>query len=719
MPERNGLQQAGAPATDTQALFAAAPRGTERLLAEELRALGATAVHPRIAGVEFSGDREIAYRACLWSRVASRILLPLARFPAPDGDALYAGARQVTWESHLTCDHTFAVECVASQAAIRHSGYAALRVKDAVVDQLRERTGARPSIDTETPDLRLHLHLRGKTARLSLDLSGGGLHRRGYRAVGARAPLKENLAAALLLLAGWPEVAARGGTLFDPLCGSGTLLTEGALMAADIAPGLLRRHWGFTGWRLHDAPLWEQLCREAEARREEGLARLPPIVGYDRDPEAVAAARENLERAGVAARAVVEQQPLATDRHPVGPGLLITNPPYGERLGEGEPLRRLYAELGRLIGVLPDWRAAVFTGNETLALHLARPASRRDPLYNGPLSCTLYHLPAGSPVPGEGETMFGNRLRKNRKHLGRWARREGVDCFRLYDADLPEYALAVDCYLGERLWLHVQEYAPPKQIDPERARQRLEEAMNMLVRTLEIPSEQIFFKVRQRQKGAAQYEKQAEQGRFHVVQEGGHRFWVNFESYLDTGLFLDHRITRQMIGELARGRNFLNLFAYTGTATVYAAAGGAVTTTTVDLSRTYLEWAERNLALNGLDTPAHERVRADCRVWLQSAERERRRYDLIFLDPPTFSTSKRMEGAFDVQRDHVALIRGAMRLLTRNGILLFSTNFRRFRLDAKKLADFGLEEITRQTLPPDFQRGRPIHRCWLITPSGR
>ncbi len=311
--------------------------------------------------------------------------------------------------------------------------------------------------------------------------------------------------------------------------------------------------------------------------------------------------------------------------------------------------------------------------------------------------------------------MLANRLVKNRKHLAKWLKREGISCYRLYDADLPEYAVAVDVYEGERCWVNVQEYEAPKSIDPKSARRRLREALGVIPEVLDVPQDQVFFKVRRQQKGAAQYERLAEHRRFFEVGEHGLRFLVNFEDYLDTGLFLDHRDTRRLVGELAAGKRFLNLFAYTGTASVYAAGGGAVSTTSVDLSNTYLDWARRNLALNGFSGPEHELIQADCLRWIEQAA-GRRRFGLAFLDPPSFSTSKRMTATLDVQRDHVALIRAALRLLESDGVLVFSNNLRRFRMDLDALSDLAIENITAATLPKDFARNPHIHGCWKIRP---
>jgi 23S rRNA (guanine2445-N2)-methyltransferase / 23S rRNA (guanine2069-N7)-methyltransferase len=281
-----------------------------------------------------------------------------------------------------------------------------------------------------------------------------------------------------------------------------------------------------------------------------------------------------------------------------------------------------------------------------------------------------------------GAEMFANRLRKNSASLGAWARKEGILCYRVYDADMPEYAFSIDVYAvaSAPRFVYVQEYAPPATIEPEKARARRDEAFSVIPEVLDVPRERAYVRTRRKQKGGAQYTKLAERGEFEVVGEGGLELYVNFTDYLDTGLFLDHRPTRARIRALAAGKSFLNLFAYTATATVFAAAGGARVTTSVDLSRTYLDWARRNLERNGFgDAIRHRLLQEDVLAWLEQPARER--YDLIFLDPPTLSRSKRMAKELDVQRDHVALIRAALLKLAPDGLLIFSTNFRKFRLE--------------------------------------
>ncbi len=718
--------------------FATAPRHLESLLADELRDLGLPSAKEARGGARFSGSLADAYRACLWSRVANRVLLPLTSFPATDSDSLYAGASALPWEEHLPLRGTFAIQFDGAEGGIGHSQFGALRVKDAIVDRFRARLGERPSVDRERPDLRVQAYLHRGQVTLSLDLSGDSLHLRGYRHQGSAAPLKENLAAAILLRSAWPAMAREGAALLDPLCGSGTLCIEGALIAADIAPGLARLHWGMTGWLGHEAGPWRELLAEARARRAAGLARFDAIKasirGYDRDPAAIRVALDNLERAGLAGKVHFERRDLsqATPGREGDLGLVVANPPYGERLGEAEELTGLYGLLGTVLRErFRGWRAAVLMGNPELGRRMGLRATSYHSLYNGPLPCRLLHFevkeehfvsdqPRPLPVTdrGPGAAMLANRLRKNLKNLEKWRRREQVDCFRLYDADLPEYALALDLYetrTGERL-ANVQEYEAPASIDPLDARRRLREALGVIAEVLEIPAAQLFFRVRRRQKGKDQYQRLDSQRRFFQVQESGLNFLVNFEDYLDTGLFLDHREVRRLIGKLAAGRRFLNLFGYTGAASVHAAAGGALGTTTVDLSRTYLDWAGRNLALNGFGGRDHELIQADCLHWPRE-EAGRRRWGLILLDPPSFSTSKRMTATLDVQRDQVALIQDALRLLEPGGILIFSNNLRRFQLDREALDRWGALEITNitaATLPKDFARNPRIHNVWRL-----
>lgn len=706
-------------------LFATCPKGLEYLLRDELAALGAVDAREALAGVHFSGSLETAYRACLWSRLASRVLLPLAEFDAPDGEALYEGAAAIDFAAHLAAEGTFAIDAVGATRGISHSHYAVQRVKDALVDQFRQRLGTRPAVDTERPDVRFNLLLRRERGTLSLDLSGAPLHQRGWRQGHGRASLKENLAAALLLRAQWPAVHAAGGALVDPLCGSGTLLIEAAWMAADVAPGWKRDYYGVLCWAGHHAALWQRLREEVAARAQDGLSRLQTrFFGFDQDAQVLEEARHNAQHAGVAGFVHLGRQSLAHLRKPhecTLPGLVITNPPYGLRLGDRDTLQPLYRLLGeKLDSEFAGWRASVITSEADLGRAIGLRAVKRYALYNGALECQLLNFEPGASAVQEpreakplsaGAQMLKNRLDKNRRHLRKRLEREGVECYRIYDADLPEYAAAIDVYADH---LHIQEYQAPSSIDEDTARLRWREIVRVAAETFEVPRERIALKQRYRGKGGEKYGRMDRRGELLTVQEGGLQFLVNLWDYLDTGLFLDHRPLRARVRELARGKRFLNLFCYTGAVSVYAAAGAAASTTSVDLSTTYLEWASRNLSLNGFTGVRHRLVQADAAAFLQHDDGE---YELIYVDPPTFSNSKRAED-FDVQRDHVRLLGLCAHRLAPGGLILFSNNFRRFQLGADALPELEFREISASTIPFDFERNPRIHRAWEIRRRG-
>jgi len=733
------------------------------LLARELVGLGAADVRERSTGVTFSGTVAIAYRACLWSRVANRVFLELARFDAADAEAFYTAVRKIDWTRHLGSGATLACDFSGHHPTLTHTHFGALKLKDAIVDSIRDACAWRPNVELERPSVRVHAHAHDTQIVLSLDLSGESLHRRGYRGAAGEAPLKENVAAGVLMRAGWPELAAQGAQFLDPMCGSGTFVIEAASIAADRAPGLTRDYFGFLGWAGHDAEVWNQLCEEARERARAGDARVVHasrggglIRGQDRDPIAIRNARANAERAGVQELVQFDVGPLAaaapitTPSQPaiatVSTGLVCTNPPYGVRLEDRETARVVHRELGAVLRErFQGWNAAVRTGAPELGLELGIRAHRTHTVWNGAIECRLLRMKVdtgSAREPGRlgksesnlrdspGAQMFANRLAKNLKKQQAWAERSGVSCYRLYDADMPEYAFAIDIYrtIAESsspapaaasgadflTWLYVQEYAAPAEIELEAVRKRRGEALSTLSDVTGVAAERVRVRTRRKTKRGEQYDKLQDRANYHVVLEDGLKFLVNFDDYLDTGLFLDHRLTRARLRAAAAGKRFLNLFAYTCTATVYAAAGGAASTTSVDMSNTYLNWAQRNFELNGLTPDRNGLVQADCLVWLQEASRGRERYDLIFIDPPTFSNSKRMEGVLDVERDHPALLDGCARLLAPGGLIVFSTNSQRFRLDESLSQRYDIRDISAKTLPRDFERNPRIHRCFEV-----
>ncbi len=718
--------------------FVSVPRHFEGLILNELTALHCRNLKQSGTGFYFNGSLEEAYRVVIWSRLANRVLLPIAAAELYGSEELYQCALEQTWEDHLSKESTFVIDVASTKrgekkTGLDHSRYAALKLKDAIVDRLRDKFGVRPSVDRENPDVRVHLAITSKGVQISIDLGGGSLHQRGYRQYAGQAPLKENLAAGLLIQSGWlshdDSQNSDQRLLVDPMCGSGTLLIEGAMMAYNIAPGLYRDINKLAGWKLFPRKTCQRLLSEARAAVVEP-GKDVCFYGFDKDAETLEMARKSFRFLGLESVASLKRldikdwAPSSFHFHSRF-GLVVTNPPYGERLGSLPVVSELYRKLG--IGLkhyFPGWEAAVFTSNSGLAHRLGMRSHQKHSFMNGPLFCELlrFHIPAQSeagpelnrqqtPAWNPSEEMFYNRLAKNRKKMKKWLKREGISCYRLYDADMPEFNAAVDVYENHAVCF---EYAAPKSINPDKAEKRRFEMLHVLPEFLGIDTDHLHYKVRQRQKGNQQYQRRASTDHKMIVNEGGHSFWVNLVDFLDSGLFLDSRTMRQILKEEARGADVLNLFCYTGSASVYAAGGGARSVTSVDLSARYLEWAEENMKLNGFTGRAFQYIPSDAFEFLKE---EKKYYDLIFLDPPSFSNSKKFRGTFDIQRDHVPLISLAMSRLRSRGILYFMCNLRDFALNEDELKKRRIlcEEITKQTIPLDFQRNRKIHRSFKLT----
>lgn len=700
-------------------LTATCSRGLEDLVAHEIRLNGGTDLEIQHGAVSFNGNLACGYRCCLWTRFTSRILLRLKTFPANSPEELYEHVRSFNWDEHLTPDHSMAVDCVVNNSTINHSHYAALKVKDGVVDFFRDTTGLRPSVETHNPDFKLHLYISRNQAILSFDLAGASLHKRGYRTHGGEAPLKETLAAAIVASSGVHADMDVNNIILDPMCGSGTLLIESALILADRAPGLERRHLGFQKWLHHNEEIWQKLIDEAIEREEAALNRpWPEIIGYDADGRMVNAAIKNIENADFSDRIHIEKRQLArlVPCPYEQPGLLITNPPYGERLSELAEVKHLYQFLGSAMATYRGWKMAVFANNPDILDGLGHKKINQFRFFNGPISCQLRVLAIEAPQEPHHLTLtdqdvdsdFGNRLRKNFKGLQKWRKRENIHCYRLYDRDLPEFNVAIDVYGN---MVHIQEYAPPKMIEEELSRLRRRLILDEIKNLFNLKRSQVFVKTRKKQKGKQQYEKNKSKGKLIQVREGDCRLLVNLSDYLDTGLFLDHRPVRTMIGTIAAGKRFLNLFCYTGSASIHAAIGGAISTTSVDTSTTYLEWTRKNLANNGFETTTHTTIKSDCLTWMREATSK---FDLIFMDPPTFSNTKSKWKTFDIQHDHGQIIAAGMKLLTPDGLLLFSTNYRKFKLDQDIRDHYNICDISQKTIPKDFKRNKKIHYCFEI-----
>ena len=824
--------------------YASCPEGFEVALADELRGLGLRQVRRLKGRVTFVGPAADAYRACLWSRLASRIFVTLARFDARDADELYENAAAIAWEHILRPGATLAVAARGTSDELRNSHFSALRVKDAVCDRLARVLGERPSVDTDCPDCRLSLTIRGDRASLQLDLSGDPLFKRLPREAtrpGAAHVLRPDYAALALAQVNWqqtcanalvntgdaaapaaendaataanraksdePNASANSGcdldaaaseeasthsaqpidrdsaptafpVLIDLCCAGGGITLEAASVLAGRAPGIDRERWGFFGWAEHDEAAWTELHADALAQAERARGRAARIVATDLSGDAVSCARRVLKAAGLADRVIFAQPDaekiLRKLSIPVISGATATG---GIVLDTTEVA---LTKLPRLLALVNDVRDGFPLPGSGIALDLPIATLTRDAVIEQTLGTATNRIavmpnneeaqlltfaertPAGGAPKGEGNDVteprdnrvaldlgdgapcpvflpesdqFARRLRKVAKQRRKWAQREDVTCYRVYDADLPDYSAAIDLYEGSTAtpgrWLVIAEYAAPRSVDPALAEKRLLDILAIAPRILDVEPENVFAKARIRSRGGSQYGKQAggtsvagvgdAKGRTRnaskggrpgkaaapatpadirtrylpLIEEGGLTFAVNFNDYLDTGIFLDHRITRGLVREHAKNaRYFLNLFAYT-----------------------YLDWAERNMEQNGFVGPDHHYVRADVMSWIRDMRATRNRWDLIFCDPPTFSNSSKMgHRTWDVQRDHVELLIGLSRLLTREGEAIFSCNLRTFRPDTEELARAGvvLTDITAQTIPEDFARNKKIHHCYLV-----
>ena len=701
--------------------FAAAPRGFGYSLAQELVKLGASEVKESVAGVYFSASLELGYRITLWSRLASRIVLVLQKSPCNSPEELYNAAYCIDWPSHFSNNNTFSIDFHGTGGFIKNTQFGALKIKDAVVDRFRDDDDIRPDVARTHADFRIDAHFRKGMLTIGVNFSGPALHQRGYRDETGVAPLKENLAANMLARSGWTDQPT---DLLDPFCGSGTIVIEAAMVAADIAPSLNRKEFGFTHWRRHKSEVWDEILKEAEGRASRGINRCElKFFGSDTDARVLNIARKNAKNAGVSGLIEFHEENALKVTPPLAAGTLVSNPPYGERLGKVTSLLQMYYQLGdHLKSTFGGWSVALLCSEIELLSALKLKADKQMRMYNGAIECgfNTYSLHANS-TRREVETTqvdvsnvapdFSNRLKKNIKQLAKWVKKEGIDSYRIYDADIPEYNVAIDKYLD---YLVVQEYAAPAEIPESVTKRRISDILLALPHVTQVDPNKIVVKTRERQKGSSQYNKLRQDKVELITQEYGAKFKLNLSGYLDTGLFLDHRLTRKFIGEKAKGRDVLNLFAYTGSASVHAALGGAKSVKTLDMSHTYINWAKENFELNGLSGNQYQFEQTDCLQWIENSTEK---YDLIFIDPPTFSNSKRMEESFEVQRDHVDLLSQLLKLLTPTGEIVFSNNKRKFKIDSETFSKMNVkvENLDAKLLPMDYKRNPHIHNVWLLT----
>ena len=709
-------------------LVAAAAFGLEAVVKRELSGLGYAGRVVAPGKIRFQGDPAAVCRANLWLRAADRILLEAACFPADNFDALFETTKAIDWSRWLPPDAAIHVVGRSLKSQLSSVPACQRTVKKAIVESMLH--GHQIETLPETgPLFRVEVAILKDEATLTIDTTGPSLHKRGYRLESAPAPLKETLAAAMVLLSFWDP----DRPLIDPFCGSGTIPIEAALIGKNIAPGM-NRSFAAEAWPLVPQAAW------AHARAEAADLIRPAfderLIGTDIDERALRGARRNAERAGVADLIHFQQRPFAALSSKREFGCVITNPPYGQRIGAHDELGHLYRSMPEVLRKLPTWSHFILTAYPDFESLIERAADRRRKLYNGRIECTYFqfHGPkpgasksdssdaqdatVGQPVPvfggvtakGEEQAeLFRRRLEKRARHLRRWPTRQGITCFRIYERDIPEIPLVVDRYEDH---LHITEFERPHDRDLAQQADWLDLMARTASETLGMEHGKTFLKRRQRQRGSTQHEHLADRRYEIQIHEGGLQFIVNLSDYVDTGLFLDHRITRGMVRDAAAGANFLNLYAYTGAFTVYAAAGSAARTTTVDWSNTYLDWSQRNMTLNGFTGPQHRFVRSDAMSFLRRLDPSEM-FDLAVVDPPTFSNSKRSEVDWEIQRDHVALLTGVLARMRPGGVIFFSTNFRRFRFAAEAVPAAEIREISKQTVPADF-RNRRIHRCWRI-----
>jgi len=710
-------------------LIATSAFGLEAVVSREIVAMGYESRIIQPGRILFEGDENAICQANIWLRGAERVLVRLGAFEAVDFGQLFDRTFALPWEEWVPPDAEFPVKGRSIKSQLSSVPACQKIVKKAIVEKLKKAHGV-DRLDETGPRVTIEVALLEDLATLTIDTSGTGLHKRGYRTLSGPAPLRETLAAAMVMLSFWQP----DRQLIDPFCGTGTIPIEVAMIGRNIAPGL-NRSFAAEAWPRIESKLWE--TTRGQARRSIQPELPLRIIGTDADEKVLSLARYHAKKAGVEKDIHFQCCDFTQLTSKKQFGCVICNPPYGERIGEQTDVQKIYTSIPDVLRRLQTWSHYILTSNPNFEQLVGQKADRRRKLYNGRIECTYFQFYGPKPGTRIAEVQsatseqasdncraafggllpestrqaneFANRLIKLARHLRRWPTRRGITCYRLYDRDIPEIPLIIDRY---EECLHITEYERPHSRSAAQHADWLDMMVETAGRVLDVPSEKVFLKRRKQQKGTTQHERYANEERTFDVSEGGLLFRVNLSDYVDTGLFLDHRITRSMVRDRAKGTNFLNLFGYTGAFTVYAASGGAITTTTVDLSKTYIDWLGQNMSLNGFGDQSHRFIRSDVVTFMKQHDPEPT-YNLAVVDPPTFSNSKEIEHFWDIQRDYSTLLNRLIKFMRPGGLIFFSTNFRRFKFDEGQIKAASIREITRQTIPEDF-RNKRIHRCWQI-----
>ena len=720
--------------TDEFDLIATTASGLEACVKRELVELGFSDMRVCSPGrILFPGGPAGLARANLWLRTADRVLLAIGSFDASDFGELFDRTYELPWHDWIGPDGKFPVSGRSYKSQLSSVPACQKIVKKAIVEKLRFAHGV-----TDLPETgatyAVEIAIRGDVAQLTIDTTGAGLNKRGYRAAAGPAPLKETLAAAMVQLSFWkPE-----RQLIDPFCGSGTIPIEAAMIGRNIAPGL-NRSFVCEQWEAARSMHWETQRQDARDLIKPSLGLR--IIGTDIEPKAISLASYHAQLAGVTDDVHFQQQAfdqLTTSREY---GCVICNPPYGHRFENTPEVTALYQTMPEVFRAMKTWSFYVITSVD-LEQFLGQPAHRRRKLYNGQIECTYYqiHGPRPPKKPSDRQhasqqdnhreqadpivasafagpkdnasnhaEIFANRLRKVARHLRRWPGR-GITCYRLYDRDTPEIPLVVDMYEGH---LHIAEDNRSHDRTPAEQDDWLDMLVKTAGETLGIQREDICLMRRGQQNDIAQHNDLSQTRSVFTVHEGTLAFEVNLSDCGDTGLVLDQRIIRQMVQAESADKRMLHLFAHTGAFSVHAAAGGATSTTMVDLSMPYLEWAKRNMSANGFQGQQHRFVHSDAMEFLRT-HAQGEQYDIAVIDPPMFSGSKQGDDAFYLQRQYSDLLIASAQLMPQGGVIYFATDSRQFKFDPATLAGLDVREISHQTVPDDF-RNKHIHRCWRMT----